>query len=148
MTLFDYGVSHGDTFLTHLKAKPMVDDADDATVVDCGSSSSPTSISASIPAQNSPTPISTPLPTGAANETSMAKADAALNSTKPVDESGEPAPEVTCDFCDNTLNSKCNHCGCHYCGLKDDEHHTLACDECGLFFHMRCLPEPLTTIPE
>ncbi|KAJ2142136.1 hypothetical protein IW142_004479 [Coemansia sp. RSA 564] len=148
MTLFDYGVSHGDTFLTHLKAKPMVDDADDATVVDCGSSSSPTSISASIPAQNSPTPISTPLPTGAANETSMTKVDAALNSTKPVDESGEPAPEVTCDFCDNTLNSKCNHCGCHYCGLKDDEHHTLACDECGLFFHMRCLPEPLTTIPE
>ncbi|KAJ2140515.1 hypothetical protein IW136_002567 [Coemansia sp. RSA 678] len=140
MTLFDYGVSHGDTFLTHLQTKPMVDYADDVTVVDHGSSSSP--------AQNSPTPISTPLPTGAANEISMTKVDTALNSTKPASKPSESALEVSCDYCDNTLNSKCNHCGCHYCGLKVDENRTVACYKCEQFFHMGCLPEPLTTIPE
>ncbi|KAJ2658713.1 hypothetical protein IW148_004589 [Coemansia sp. RSA 1199] len=121
-------------------AKPMMDDADDATVVDHGSSSSP--------AQNLPTPISTPLLTSGANETSMAKVDTALNSTKPASKSSEPILEVSCNYCDNTQNSKCNHCGCHYCGLKVDENPTVVCYKCELFFHMRCLPDPLANISE
>ncbi|KAJ2367918.1 hypothetical protein IW150_005549, partial [Coemansia sp. RSA 2607] len=57
-------------------------------------------------------------------------------------------PEFKCDHCDNGPNSKCNHCGCQICGGKDDEANTLACDECGSYFHMSCLPVPLTEVPK
>ncbi|KAJ2824340.1 hypothetical protein IWW50_003376, partial [Coemansia erecta] len=146
MCLFDYGVKHGATFLTHLKLKPTqpLPDADDATVVDRGSSGSPVSIAM----MDSPIRAATPL-----NEINAASIDDALKAAVAVGDSamagdGAPVEEIKCDHCDNTSSSTCKHCGCYYCGLKDDEHHTLACDECGLFFHMRCMPEPMTTIPE
>ncbi|KAJ2812197.1 hypothetical protein GGI24_006709, partial [Coemansia furcata] len=54
---------------------------------------------------------------------------------------------IPCDHCDNKVDTNCVFCGCVYCGLKDDETKTLACDECGRFYHMRCLPEPITELP-
>ncbi|KAJ1834460.1 hypothetical protein LPJ63_001945 [Coemansia sp. RSA 2711] len=141
MRLFDYGISHGDTFLAHLKPPSKPAPADDMVARDASS----TPVAAS--AQESPTPT---LPTSlAADELSDAKIESALTAAAAAaGESGEQIPEVPCESCDNTLESKCHRCGCYYCGLKDDEHRTLACDECANFYHMRCLPVPLVKVPE
>ncbi|KAJ2796302.1 hypothetical protein H4R20_005577 [Coemansia guatemalensis] len=125
MRLFDYGVKHGDTFLLHLRAPiEMPASTPDNSTLEAGDSSSGSVASVSLSESPSGETVAND---GAENE------------------SEEP---VKCDHCDNGPTSHCNYCGCYYCGMKDDEHHTLACDECGRFYHMRCLPEPLTTVPE
>ncbi|KAI7832076.1 PUA-like domain-containing protein [Kickxella alabastrina] len=60
---------------------------------------------------------------------------------EPAASNNEVPVELKCDQCDNSLDSKCRKCGCFICGGKDDEPHTLACDECGYYYHMRCLTE-------
>ncbi|KAJ1894583.1 hypothetical protein LPJ66_005101 [Kickxella alabastrina] len=67
---------------------------------------------------------------------------------EPAASNNEVPVELECDQCDNSLDSKCRKCGCFTCGGKDDEAHTLACDECGYYYHMRCLAVPLKEVPE
>ncbi|KAJ2715596.1 hypothetical protein H4R19_001118 [Coemansia spiralis] len=138
MRLFDYGVSHGDTLLSHLKPSASArdeSDVDEPSVLDRGALGSPASIAVS----DSPTPVSSTV--GAPDAAEHDGAGPASNG-----KAGEE--EVKCDHCDNSLGSECIHCGCAYCGMKDDENRTLACDECGRFYHMRCLPTPLKVVPE
>ncbi|KAJ2523077.1 hypothetical protein GGI11_001559 [Coemansia sp. RSA 2049] len=148
MELFHYDVRHDDSLLTYVRlAADALDDAvldDNAMTVDSASKvkdvvpNSP-SIASTSTMEVSP---SADRNLNRADEKALAS-DAGLAGSKE-----EPEEVVKCDHCDNTIQSNCKHCGCYYCGLKDDEEHTLACDECGSFFHMRCLPEPLDKIPE
>lgn len=73
-----------------------------------------------------------------------------------VDQKDETPPQAVdpddqldlCDRCVRNPDRKCKYCGCWECGGKEDEENTLACDECGNYFHMKCLDPPLTEIPE
>ncbi|KAJ1734854.1 hypothetical protein LPJ61_000860 [Coemansia biformis] len=155
MRLFDYGVNHGDTFLSHLKASTDSRDesgsGDDCEGIadDVGSGPS-TSVSVSVSVDGSPTPVPSVVETpGATTGSDVADKGTKSGAGGEADTAaGEGEVEVTCDHCDNSQKSLCNHCGCYYCGMKDDEHHTLACDECGRFYHLRCLPTPLAEVPE
>ncbi|KAJ2846693.1 hypothetical protein IWW36_004232, partial [Coemansia brasiliensis] len=136
MSLFDYGVSHGDTFISYIKLQhtEQEDTDEDVQTPDSAGASK-----AGDKGKASASPVS--------QSSGTAISDIAEQGVEAAAVTGNNA-EIKCIYCDNSLTSECKHCGCKYCGKKDDEHHTLACDECGLFFHMRCLPEPLTVVPE
>ncbi|KAF8464364.1 PUA-like domain-containing protein [Kalaharituber pfeilii] len=53
-----------------------------------------------------------------------------------------------CDECFKWPKRPCSQCGCFVCGGKDDENQTLVCDECEMYYHLRCLDPPLTQLPE
>ncbi|KAJ2026665.1 hypothetical protein GGI06_000055 [Coemansia sp. S85] len=134
-----YSIKHNDTLLAHLKAivlsEPIESPSSDDTSV------FPTPESGLI----SPFPM--PLTNGDAEmmETMANK----LASTEVLGtEKNEEAEPLPCNHCDGKIDSKCKFCGCVYCGEKDDEEKTLACDECGRFYHMRCLPDPITELPQ
>ncbi|KAF0444535.1 E3 ubiquitin-protein ligase UHRF1 [Gigaspora margarita] len=56
--------------------------------------------------------------------------------------------EYVCNECNNNPRKKCKECGCNICGKKDDEEHTVVCDECQYYYHFKCLNPPLKTLPE
>ncbi|CAG8688935.1 8955_t:CDS:1, partial [Scutellospora calospora] len=56
--------------------------------------------------------------------------------------------EYVCSECNNNARKKCKECGCNVCGKKDDEEHTVVCDECQYYYHFKCLTPPLKTLPE
>ncbi|KAJ2629799.1 hypothetical protein H4R22_003101 [Coemansia sp. RSA 1290] len=136
MSLFDYGVSHGDTFISHIRLQHNEQEDSNEDV------QTPNSADAPEDEDKDKAPISP-----ASQSSGTATSEAAGQGAETVATCGNNV-EIKCNYCDNSLTSECKHCGCNYCGKKDDEHHTLACDECGLFFHMRCLPVPLTVVPE
>jgi hypothetical protein len=53
-----------------------------------------------------------------------------------------------CVTCKNNSSRKCKDCGCFVCGGKEDEAETLLCEECQMYFHMKCLKPKLTKVPE
>ncbi|KAJ2335219.1 hypothetical protein GGI00_001476 [Coemansia sp. RSA 2681] len=141
MKIHEYGVKHNDTLLAHLRALVLDD---------------PVELSNSEEASVPDTPddgLVSPFPMPLANEdlqmmdtVSNKLADAnVMGASAANDDDVEP---IKCSHCDSTNSSKCKRCGCAYCGQKDDEKKTLACDECGRYYHMRCLPTPITELPK
>jgi len=53
-----------------------------------------------------------------------------------------------CSICNDIETNPCTQCGCRVCGGKEDEDKTLGCEKCLGWFHMWCLPKPLTKIPK
>ncbi|KAJ1921622.1 hypothetical protein IWQ60_006714 [Tieghemiomyces parasiticus] len=53
-----------------------------------------------------------------------------------------------CLRCKDKDPVNCRYCGCNVCGGKEDEDKTLVCEECQMYFHMACLPTPLTEVPD
>lgn len=53
-----------------------------------------------------------------------------------------------CVHCKDNPRRKCNICGCHKCGMKDNPDKQLMCDECDLPYHIYCLSPPLEQMPE
>ncbi|CAG8499586.1 13298_t:CDS:2, partial [Acaulospora colombiana] len=60
----------------------------------------------------------------------------------------EAVEEYICEKCNNNPRKKCKNCGCNICGGKDDDEHTIVCDECQYYFHFSCLNPPLDKLPE
>ncbi|PKY23636.1 hypothetical protein RhiirB3_532355 [Rhizophagus irregularis] len=58
----------------------------------------------------------------------------------------EQEEEYFCTLCENK-KKKCKHCGCNICGGKDDDEHTIVCDECQYYFHFYCLSPQITELP-
>ncbi|CAG8441835.1 9445_t:CDS:1 [Acaulospora morrowiae] len=56
--------------------------------------------------------------------------------------------DYVCEECNNDPRKNCKNCGCNTCGGKDEEEHTIVCDECQYYFHFRCLDPPLEKLPE
>ncbi|KAJ2730993.1 hypothetical protein IW152_004871 [Coemansia sp. BCRC 34962] len=142
MKIHEYSIKHNDTLLVHLKAIVLGEPIEPI-------SSEDTSV-LPMPQNGLISPFPMPLTRGDA-ETMETMANK-LASTEVREETAgaqgdEEAEPIPCNSCDGKFTSKCKSCGCVYCGQKDDETKTLACDECGRFFHMRCLPEPITELP-
>ncbi|KAJ2702823.1 hypothetical protein FB645_004132 [Coemansia sp. IMI 203386] len=124
MKLFDYSVSHGDALLAIIKqAKREITDEPNAK--------SPADSPEIMDSRVVPDITEQPHVNGNQNPESAQDTE-------------EP---IKCDFCDNASNSKCTRCGCQICGGKEDDANTLACDECGQYFHIWCLPTPLSAVP-
>ncbi|KAJ1898919.1 hypothetical protein LPJ81_004240 [Coemansia sp. IMI 209127] len=143
MELFHYDVRHDDSLLTYLRP-----DASELTAK-TNSRMTPKKV-------NGNATMSTTLEMDSTSVSDAASSTVGGEGAMRMDMSADneagkkevPHEDIKCGHCDNLPKSECRHCGCYYCGLKDDEEHTLACDECGSFFHMRCLPEPLSKVPE
>ncbi|VVC41491.1 Zinc finger, PHD-type,Zinc finger, RING-type,Zinc finger, FYVE/PHD-type,Ubiquitin-related [Cinara cedri] len=54
---------------------------------------------------------------------------------------------LMCITCRDNKEKKCKECGCHICGLKDNEDTQILCDECNSSYHIACLTPPLKEIP-
>ncbi|KAJ1958726.1 hypothetical protein EC988_000131 [Linderina pennispora] len=121
MELFDYSVAHGDTFIAFIKHQ-IEEPANHDSMGEAADA---------------------PRPAAIEDDASSGKAEDIA-----MEEDGDLPPLPNCDVCKNDSAKDCKSCGCTECGGKDDEEHTLSCDECGRFFHMRCLYPPLTTVPE
>ncbi|KAJ2723393.1 hypothetical protein GGI07_002668 [Coemansia sp. Benny D115] len=138
MDLFDYNVKHGVTIVAMLRR--ILPEAHRHSVAD---SESDSVISAETlvvkPTDSKPAD-------DAAVEGKVSKA--ADEGEKANDAEESEIPPTPCNQCSGSQNSKCTTCGCYMCGGKDEEHTLLVCDECGHYFHMRCLPVPLTELPK
>ncbi|KAJ2468545.1 hypothetical protein GGI02_003668 [Coemansia sp. RSA 2322] len=151
--MHEYGVKHNDSFLVHLKPPTVAVNEPEGSVASVETPISETTVAQGVVNGGLSSPIPNELPKSDAQAidaiSARLKGSDVLGGATVVpaadDNDGE---EVLCGHCDNKSASKCNYCGCVYCGLKDDECNTLACDECGRFYHMRCLPTPLTELPE
>ncbi|KAG0359200.1 hypothetical protein BG005_001216 [Podila minutissima] len=91
-------------------------------------------------ATNSPPPLESEPPTSAI-------AADVLEATANVPDD-EGCPQMFCVKCKNVESKKCRECGCRICGGKEDEENTLACDDCQMYFHMKCLSPPMETVPD
>ncbi|KAJ2061716.1 hypothetical protein GGI17_002891 [Coemansia sp. S146] len=142
MKIHEYSIKHNDTLLAHLKALVLNDPVDSINSED-------TSV-INTPENGLISPLPMPLTNGDVQMMDTV-ANKLANKLTNTDVTGTEEPDAEpaqCDHCNGNVSTKCNYCGCVYCGLKDDEAKTLACDECGRFYHMRCLPEPITELPE
>ncbi|CAG8812970.1 26627_t:CDS:1, partial [Racocetra persica] len=73
-----------------------------------------------------------------------------LNEAEPTvtTQPAEYEEEYVCSACNNNPRKKCKECGCNVCGNKDDEEHTVVCDECQYYYHFKCLKPPMETLPK
>ncbi|KAJ2559780.1 hypothetical protein EV175_000165 [Coemansia sp. RSA 1933] len=142
MELFHYDVRHDDSLLTYIRQGADAQKADPSRQKPPKTTKEHPTVPTVLDADSMSVSEAASSPVGNARSINTAME---INSDKKEE---PPQEEIKCDHCNNKPTTPCKSCGCYYCGLKDDEEHTLACDECGSFFHMRCLPEPLTKIPE
>ncbi|KAJ2892658.1 hypothetical protein IWW38_003132, partial [Coemansia aciculifera] len=146
MKMHEYGVKHNDTLLAHLKTLVLDEH------VDSSNAGEDSVLDPSGDDLVSPIPMplmSEDVQMMDAVSDKLAVSDVAGNGQADNCNAESENPEPSkCDHCNGSTSAKCKVCGCVYCGLKDDEKNTLACDECGRFYHMRCLPTPITELPE
>ncbi|ORX90637.1 hypothetical protein K493DRAFT_339863 [Basidiobolus meristosporus CBS 931.73] len=139
--VFDYNVRNNDTILVFLKADiPIEEEETQSESID--HIITPTDSSVSTPISMIPEPI----PTKSATSEVTSQIDT------PTDEATTGVSlskdDYVCASCDNNDKKKCKECGCSVCGGKEDEDSTLICEECQMYFHMKCLNPPLKKIPE
>ncbi|KAJ1973786.1 hypothetical protein H4R35_003935 [Dimargaris xerosporica] len=163
-TAFDYNIGVGQTLLVFLKAPPESASTD----ADSGFTATPSTSTQnattdphddtkgaspanakSEPAANNDTAMSSE-PTNAppsknANGAPAAKEKAGSTAAKGA--LASTADVEYCLLCKNDDDKDCFTCGCCLCGGKHDEDKTLICEECQNYYHMSCLPAPLTKIP-
>lgn len=55
---------------------------------------------------------------------------------------------LNCLQCRDNESVLCKDCGCFWCGGKQNPDKIVLCDECNNGYHLSCLPDPLTEIPD
>lgn len=128
-TLYDYSVKDNDTILVFVRAAQV-----EEPEYNIKSESAQTDL---LPTPNSVSPVETEK-----NTTEPAISD--------VDQAAIMAAQEEAEICKkcNKSDSECKECGCNICAKKDNEDFILICDECQYYFHMYCLPTPITVVPE
>ncbi|CAG8451315.1 6703_t:CDS:2 [Ambispora leptoticha] len=136
LNVHQYDIKHEHTILVTLKALPIEEE---------------TSLSSTISTEFAAT-SQEPIIASSSSSVVENKAAASINENAPEDlqnaiQAIEEEEEYFCNKCKNNAKKKCKECGCHICGGKDDEEHTVVCDECNYVFHWKCLDPVMTELP-
>ncbi|KAJ1984646.1 hypothetical protein H4R34_000549 [Dimargaris verticillata] len=163
-TAFDYNIGVNQTLLVFLKAKsepasttaelgsaatpttPVQNTTPDAH--DVTEAASPPKVKPEIPSTDAMAMPSEPCdapPSKSAQDALAVKEEAGSTSAK--DNPTSTTDVEYCLLCKNDDDKDCFTCGCCLCGGKHNENKTLICEECQNYYHMSCLPVPLTEIP-
>ncbi|KAG9289816.1 hypothetical protein G9A89_015396 [Geosiphon pyriformis] len=137
-TLFEYDIKNGNIVLVSLKAEVTEEShvRIDKTEDFCPSQ------------QLEPEKIEEPsgVEIGVSN-VSLHPSEVYVTVAAPVNSEEVPEEDYFCNRCKNNPKKNCKECGCSVCGKKDDEEHTIVCDECESYFHWACLKPEITVLP-
>ncbi|CAG8436414.1 2708_t:CDS:2 [Ambispora gerdemannii] len=129
LNVHQYDIKHEHTILVTLKALPFAEFSLDASTELASTSQEPIIASSSSSAVE--------------NKNAASTGEDLQNAIQVIEEE----EEYFCNKCKNKAEKKCKDCGCHLCGGKDDDEHTVVCDECNYVYHWKCLDPVMTELP-